>query len=203
MMQVSPMPLVFYRCCLVYYQWCCHSLIINMFNLSTLCIILLCTWGHMVEYSTPSASFTQSSLQKGGILTWAVTDPEGVPWVPWNPSCEGLPWKYYAQMYYIHYPHTRATHFSFTVAITHVSQLNNFLVSRIWCAHDLRACIYYQKHVAIIETMSGLKQRFYSCIAPSAARDGVMLSVWECLFLCLMWITSCFAFDSAGSKHIN
>ena len=27
-----------------------------------------------------------------------------------------------------------------------------------------------------------VKQRFYSCIAPSAAKDGDMLSVWECLF---------------------
>ena len=34
----------------------------------------------MVEYSTPSASLTQSSFQKDGILTWAMMDPEGVPW---------------------------------------------------------------------------------------------------------------------------
>ena len=31
-----------------------------------------------------------------------------VPWISWNPSFEGLPWKYYAQMYYVHYAHTGA-----------------------------------------------------------------------------------------------
>ena len=46
-------------------------------------------------------------------------------------------------------------------------------VSRIRCAHGLRARIYYQKHVATIETVS----EAYSCIAPIAARDGNMLSV--------------------------
>ena len=41
-----------------------------------------------------------------------VAGPEGVLWVPWNPSLEGLPSKYYAQMFYLHYVHTGATHFS-------------------------------------------------------------------------------------------
>ena len=37
--------------------------------------------------------------------------------------------------------------------------------------------IYYQKHVATIETMSEASERIkaYSCIAPYAARDGDML----------------------------
>ena len=52
-----------------------------------------------------------------------MADPEGVQWVPWNPFYEPLR-KYYAQTYYVHYAHTRVTHLSFTVAITHaVTQL--------------------------------------------------------------------------------
>ena len=47
--------------------------------------------------------------------------------------------KYYAQTYYVYYAHTGATHFSFTVAITHVCHL--IPVSRIRCAHGLRAGI--------------------------------------------------------------
>ena len=47
--------------------------------------------------------------------------------------------KYYAQTYYEHYAHTGATHFSFTVAITHVCQL--IPVSRIPRAQSLRARI--------------------------------------------------------------
>ena len=53
---------------------------------------------------------------------------------------------------YVHYSHTGATHFRFTVAITHVCQLN-FLVSRIRRVHALDARIYYQKDVATIETI--------------------------------------------------
>ena len=47
-----------------------------------------------------------------------------------------------------------------------------------------------------------LKRRFYSCIAPSAARDDDMLSVWERLLIsqCLVWITSCFAPSAARSR---
>ena len=42
---------------------------------------------------------------------------------------------------------------------------------------------------------SKLKQSFCSCIAPSAAREGDMLSISmrALIFPCLMWITSCFA----------
>ena len=53
-----------------------------------------------------------------------VADPEGVlwvPWVPWNPSFEGLLLKILcANVLCTLYAHTGATHFSFTVAITHV-----------------------------------------------------------------------------------
>ena len=44
----------------------------------------------------------------------------------------------------------------------------------------------FSHYVATIETMSEVRERIkakvYSCIAPSAARDGDMLSVRECLF---------------------
>ena len=63
--------------------------------------------------------------------------------------------------------HTGATHLSFTVAITYARQL--IPESRIRRAHGLRA--------RIMSEASELKQRFYSCIAPSAARDCDMLSV--------------------------
>ena len=109
-----------------------------------------------------------------------MADPEGVQWVLWNPSLKGSLRKY-AQTYYVHYAHTGATHFSFTVAITHDLHVST-PVSRIRRVHDLRARIYYQKHMATIETMSEARERieakvFYSCNAPSAARDGDMLSV--------------------------
>ena len=52
--------------------------------------------------------------------------------------------------------HTGAAHFSVTVAITH--DLNSiFPVSTH--AHDLRARIHYQKHMATIETMSEARER--------------------------------------------
>ena len=57
--------------------------------------------------------------------TWntAVADPEGVPWVPWNPSFEGLLSKMLsANVLCTLYAHTGATHLSFTVATTHVYQ---------------------------------------------------------------------------------
>ena len=63
-----------------------------------------------------------------------------------------------------------------TVAITHVVSTS---VSRIPRAHGLRARKCYQKHVATIETMSEVNGRIkaYSCIVPSAGRDGDMQSV--------------------------
>ena len=59
------------------------------------------------------------------------------------------------------------------------------LPSKILCANVLSTLrSHYQKHVATIETMSKASERIkdYSCNAPSAARDGDMLSVWERLF---------------------
>ena len=64
-----------------------------------------------------------------------VADPEGVPWVLWNPSFEGLPSKILCANVYEHYTHTGATHFSFTVAIMHVCQL--IPVSKIPHAHRM------------------------------------------------------------------
>ena len=89
--------------------------------------------------------------------------------------------KYYAQRFYLHYAYTGATHFSFNSS-------NNARVStpvsRIRRAHGLRARKYYQKYVETTEAMSETSERIkaYSCIAPSAARDGEMQSVWEHLF---------------------
>ena len=64
--------------------------------------------------------------------------------------------KYYAQTYYVHYTHTRAMHFSFTVAVTPLVSTH---VSRIRRAHDLRARINCQKHMTTIETMSEARER--------------------------------------------
>ena len=100
------------------------------------------------------------------------------------------------QTHYVYYAHTGATHFSFNSS-------NNARVStsvsRIRHAHGLRARIYYQKHVATIETMSKASERItgkaYSCIAPSAVSDGDIyaISMRTLIFLHLTRITSCFA----------
>ena len=71
---------------------------------------------------------------------------------------KGCIWKYYAQTYQVHYTHTGATHLSFTVAIAHVCQLNNFLYQE-----------FNTRMAYIAQEVSELKQRFYSCIAPFAA----------------------------------
>ena len=55
-----------------------------------------------------------------GSSTIAVVDPGGFIGFHGTPLLKGCLRKYqYAQTYYIHYAHTRATHFSFTLAITH------------------------------------------------------------------------------------
>ena len=81
--------------------------------------------------------------------------------------------KYYAQMYtYTTFTLELCTSAS-TVAITHMCQL-------LYQEFDMRMA-----HVHIYTTRSMWQQRVkeaYSCIAPSAARDGDMLSVWEWLF---------------------
>ena len=72
-----------------------------------------------------------------------------------------------------------------TLASIHSS--NNALVSRIRRAHAWSTCTYM--HVATIETISEANERIQAkvlCIAPSAARDGDMLSVWERLFSCAL-----------------
>ena len=86
------------------------------------------------------------------IIASSSGDPEGFHGFHGTPLLKGCLRKYYAQTYYVHYSHTGATHFRFTVAITHVCQLN-FLVSRIRRVHALDARIYYQKHVATIDTI--------------------------------------------------
>ena len=63
-------------------------------------------------------------------------------------------------------------------------QLNNFLYQE-FDAHVAYVCVW-------AKWPSELKQRFYLCIAPSADRDGNMLSVWE-HFLRLTRITNCYA----------
>ena len=50
---------------------------------------------------------------------YAVADPEGVLWVLWNPSFEGLPSKMLCTNVYEHYTHIGATHFSF-IAYMHI-----------------------------------------------------------------------------------
>ena len=50
---------------------------------------------------------------------YAVTDPERVPWVLWNPAFKRLPSKMLCANIYEHYAHTGATHFSF-IAYVHV-----------------------------------------------------------------------------------
>ena len=99
-----------------------------------------------------------------------VADPEGVPWVPWNPSFEEAAFENTMHTTLTQERHTSGS----TVAITHVCQL-------LYQEFDARMAyvhVYYQKHVATIETMNEASKRIkaYSCIAPSAARDGDMLS---------------------------
>ena len=64
-----------------------------------------------------------------------------------------------------------------TVEITHLCQLlyQEFDARMAY----IRGSIYYQKQVVTMKTVSDASERIkaYSCIAPSAARDGDMLSV--------------------------
>ena len=102
----------------------------------------------------------------------SVADPEGVQWVPWNPSFEVLPSKILCANVLT----LEATYFSFKVAITH--DLNS-IISCI----DARMTYVHVYTTRSIETMSEARERikvkvfFYSCNAPSPARDGDMLSV--------------------------
>ena len=68
---------------------------------------------------------------------YPVADPEWVPWVPWNPLLKGCLRNYYAQTYYLHYTHSGATHFSFTVEITHIiSCIKNLMRAWPTCAYN-------------------------------------------------------------------
>ena len=86
------------------------------------------------------------------MLISSVADPEGVQWVPWNPSLEGLPSKILCANRYSHWSYALELHSSNNAR----PQLNNFLYRR---ALDLHARIYYQKRMATIETMSKARER--------------------------------------------
>ena len=79
----------------------------------------------------------------------SVADPEGVPWVPWNPSFEGLPSKkIYAKTFYLYTTLTLELCTSTsTVATMHVCQL-------LHQEFDMRMAYVqvYQEHMATIET---------------------------------------------------
>ena len=99
---------------------------------------------------------------KRQMLKYTVADPEGVPW---NPAFEELPSKLLCANVLL----TLCIHWSYalTIAITHACQLN-------FVYHEFDAHMAY---ILVIKRASELKERFYSCISPSAARDGDKLSV--------------------------
>ena len=78
-------------------------------------------------------------------------------------------------------------HFSFN------SSNNTTPISRIQSVHGLRACIYYQKHVATIETMSELK--FILALLP------LQLGMAICYQYERIYITSSFAASAAKWSH--
>ena len=111
---------------------------------------------------------------------------------------------------------TLCSHWSYALQLQQqyiIHQLNAHVstpVSRIQRVHGLCAHLYYQKHVANIETMSEASKwsKVYSCIAPSVARGGFMLSVSltqiTMQLLCSHWgLKQSHAFNSAGFKHDN
>ena len=137
-----------------------------------------------------------------------VADPEGVPWVPWNSSLEGLPSNMRKRTTYTTLTlELRTSASALAITMDNIIRVlyypcNNTRVStsvsRIWCAHGLYVhvyiyiyiyiYIYFQKHVATIETISEVNERIkaYSCNAPSAARGGDMLSVYERIISCAL-----------------
>ena len=119
--------------------------------------------------------FTRSSFHIAVCTQWRIF--HGFHGTPLLKGC--LLRKYYAQTFYVHYVHTGATHFSFNSSNNARASTP---VSRIRRAHGLRARVWYQKHVATIETMSKVSERIKacSCIVPSAQLGmarGDMLSV--------------------------
>ena len=81
--------------------------------------------------------------------------------------------------------HWSYTHFSFTVAITHACMSSHSCIK-----NSTRAWPTSTYNIQWAKRASELKQRFYSCIASSAARDGDMLSIKEHYFPLLTRITS-------------
>ena len=133
-----------------------------------------------------------------------------------TPLLKGCLQKYYVQTYYVHFAHTRASHFSFTVPITHVCQPNNF--SRMTRARPTCTYIYYQKHMATIETMSEAREWikvkvFIHALLPLQL-GMVICYQYESAYFPMPYANSellcslCdpkrnHSFDSAGSKHSN
>ena len=103
-----------------------------------------------------------------------MADPEGVPW-GMEPLFGRLLSKILcANVLCTLYAHTRATHFSFTVAITHVYQDFD---ARMAYVHVYIYARGSHRDLLISKANERIKAKVYSCIAPSAARDGDMLSV--------------------------
>ena len=96
--------------------------------------------------------FNLATVWQSIVLT-SVANPEGVPWVLWNPSFEGLPSK--IPVLCVNVLRTLRSHWSYalrTVAITHVCHL--IPVSRIRRAHGLHAwpsCMAFMDMLSVRE----------------------------------------------------
>ena len=106
----------------------------------------------------------RSGVQRDQNLWSSVADPEGVHWVPWNPSFEELP----SKILCANILRTRRSHWSYAL------QLHNSNNPRV-SAQNIKnsTCAWPMFRV---KRASELQQRFYSCNTPSAAKDGNMLS---------------------------
>ena len=93
-----------------------------------------------------------------------------------------------------------ATHFNFTVAITHVCQLKNFLYQEFDACMAYVHVLYYWKHVATIETMNKLKQSCSHALLPLQLKGWrYAINMRALIFPCLTRIASCFAASAARS----
>ena len=124
--------------------------------------------GHLLEFSDTVTHLGRvlhcsqanlEALKKLPHSDWPVADPEGVPWVPWNPSFEGLPSKILCANVLL------CSHWSYALQLhciqqkrTCVSSIISF-INKLFVAHGLRARI-----------MSKASERIKSksCVAPSA-----------------------------------
>ena len=142
----------------------------------------------------------------------------GVPWVPWNPSFEGLPSKILCanilRTLLSHWSYALQVHSSNNACVlTQFSCIKNSTCACPRCTYILpEACGNHRDNMS--EASERTKARFYPCIAPSAARDGNMLSVYESAsfpalytddqLLCSLcgpkWSHT---FNAAGFKHNN